>query len=964
MTLLVAIPRLDRGADASGPGLDLILETVRAATDADIHVFFPPGWRGEPPAGATVHTDPLPDEPDSPFPVGWLGAVRALADKRPGASVLVLDPDSPHLRPELVTRAADVLSGGLFQAVATMAPSQDHPCQWEEFFDVLSSRAYVPVDARTGDQAERTGELLAHALGVSGPARVGLPMVMPPVAPWPRGDFSGRVLEWLPEKGVLLGNAPRAAETDRALGERVFLVLQDDGRVRQAAFCGLDLAALPLFCPVGRAEAVFLRGSGVWEAFVSDHIRGACRYQLFGLPNRDAPRGEGDPGRLLPVRSGESARVEGQRRFLAGRVAPLSSSTLAVFTVLAEARLPGADISVPFETPRGGWRRDDWVMATRNTGTGELILGRQSFPHVYEPEGSLLGLCGAALEDPAGFLAGRGEVFSLMIAEGRTRATGRPPSGPAGRAERGEKPERALEASFEQPGLQEFFDRYEALGLALDQARLALDRAEASPTGPESTGVASGRGEPDESDLVRAVRLLADVAERQGTLTLEDAAVAEAVSAYDGRTFGLLPLRIHRFHQSRSLRRSETLLDEEARQKLGEDLLGLWVRSRGGDVARGYEALSARALALGLSPVWSAGVAMSLARRGLLDQTLELVRSRYASSPWLRDEHSRIAVTCLRPAFVFDQYLKWMERDAAPGRMSVLWIAHLCEALAVCRREDEAQAVADAACARHPDLYNLHAISSLWRFQTRNFDPVRALPGFEKDASEDRLTGIFVLLRAAALSASGRQDEAAEAVRRAYAKDSVAANGYAMVGWYGCFLGRRDADAALAWFDKDLDLGRFDDAWRGYLAALLAYKGEMDEALAMVDGLYARSSGHMGLTAQLGLMRWLADRDLDRTLQAFRRDFDLGRLGNVHFRLLYWALLDKPGACDRGLADTLLEGVPRTTMTWDLGVARLGLFGFSPEESAELMNARLRERFLAESQARQVEGGEPEGGAT
>lgn len=943
MTLLVAIPCLDQGEDASENGLETVLEMVRAATDAEIHVFFPPGRRIDPPAGVMTHTDPLPDEPDTPFPAGWRGAVRVLARQRPGAAVLVVRPVAASLNRDLVARAAQALTQGPFQAVAAMTPSRDHPCQWEEFFDVLASRAYVPVD----DEAQGARELLARAVGASGPARVSLPVRMPSSAPWPQGDFSGRVLEWLPDEGVLLGSARASHETGRDLGDRVFLVLEEDGRVRQAAFSACDLAALPLFCPVGRAEAVFLRGAEAWDTLVSSRVRGACRYHLFGLPTRDAPRGEGDPGGLFPVRSEKTVVLEGRSYVLAGRAAPLARSRVAVFNLLAQARLPKADIAVPFETPRGGWWRDDWNMATRNTGTGECIRGRQSFPEVYEPEGSLVGFRGPALESPEDFLAGGGEVFPLVIDQARARLAreGRVPT-PVAIPTPGEEPERTAPDAFEHPGLREFLHRRAALDATLARASQALDTMEADPASPDPSGRAAC-----EADLIQALRLLADVADRQAALTLERATVAQAVADYDERAFGLLPLRVHTFHQSRSFCRRETLLDEKARQKPSEELLALWVRSRGGDVARGYAALRDQALALGLSPVWSADIAVSLAVRGWRDQALELVGWRYAGSPWLRDEHSRIGALCLRPVFLFDQYLDWMERDASPGRMSARWTVHLCEALAVCRRDREAHAVAEAAYARYPYLYNLHAVTSLWRFQTRDYDMVKALPGFERDARQDRLTGIFVILHAAALAAAGRWEEAADTVERAYAKDNSVGNGFAMIGWHGDFVQRRDAEAALLWFERDRALGRLDISWKGYEAALCAFQGDLDRASALVEEVYAYFPAFMGLYAQVGLMRWLRERDLDACLAGFSRDAALGRLENLSFQLACRAVFLLAGRPSQEPPLPLLDSVGPTVMSWDLCMAWLRLMGLRDRDLEELMPESLRERFLAQGMA-------------
>ncbi len=930
MTLRIAIPCYGLSSVAE-QALFQTVGRVRAATRAQVHVFYAPGQAPVLPEGISAHAQAPAPEPESALPRGWFTAATVLGGMFPDDDVLVVSPGNPNLPAGRVAQAASEMIRLRPAVLLSTTPSRDHPCQWEEYFDIVASQAFTPVDVEEG----LIGVQAAQALGLSGSGLVSVCFTMPSLGPWPQQRGRGKLFEWLPDRGLLCDVSVRTPGPSLPMEQRVFFWHQAGPVVRQVSFCGQALAALPLFRPPSQAAACFLRQGALWRMGLAREAASAERYQVFPLPSEHNPRGISGAMDLHPVAfHQETLQVAGAAYLGTGAMSPLPGSPLFLFNALTPARLPNADISLPYHSAHGGWELDLRTMAPINCATRAPIAGRQHFPDVLELEGSLLGLSARVVGDPLSALMGAEPVQPFLLDEGELSPPGTAPAASPAilQCQQALLPEYAaghIEAV--RLGLRE-------LRAEVDLARLALD---------------AGKGDAL-SHLGKAMARLVEVRHAHVALVLEQETVARQIKEDDETCIDLLPLRIHLLQQGKTLQKIPENLEHGVLFPIVGTLLELWQRSRKPGAREGQaaalpplEGMRAQAAALGLHPCWASGLPLGLAQQGLHQLALDMLRGQYAHTPWLQDEHARIAVHCFRPQCRFDEYLFWLEQDALPGRMSPPWLFHYCEALAVCRQEARAEQVVAEAYARHPSLANCRAVISWWRFVSRDFLPDKALPGFDKDAAEGRLNGVFVILHAAALAAAGKPELACEVVAQAYAKDMAAANGYSMVGWYYHLLLRREPDQAIALFERDASLGRLQASWKSCLAAAHAFKGDMARAEGIIAEVYAESPLHIGCMAQLGLTHWLSHGDLPVVLEYFRRDMDMGRLASIDLQLVYYAFLALSGQSGAERARGLLKGTPRTAMTWDLCVARLGLMGFREADVAGVMTPELRAGFLA-----------------
>jgi len=926
VNLLVAIPSYGGDLHEAGRALSHAVEKVRAVTAAPVHVFHAPGRKPLLPEGITAHAVALLPEADSALPQGWFTAVTSLAHLSPRCAVLVVNPWNPRLSSDRVGQAVVEMLKISPPALLSTVQCADHPCQWEEYFDIIDSQAYTLVDADDGG----VGELTAKELGLGLRVHASVPFGMPSSGPWPQTKWEGQLFEWLPEEGVLRG-VYRAigGQSGLAPEHRVFLWHEGGAVVRQVAFCEEDLAALPLFRPLARAEACFLRrNKDLWSMGLSPSCSRVERCQVFPVPSLE---GSGDATGSMafrPVRLGSRMQVSG-RTFLAAATIPQQTGPLFLLNALAPAALPQADISLPFHSAHSGWIVDPLTMQRHDRVKGDPIMGRQGFPEVMQMEGSLLGLSAEFAGDPLAALLGVGKVLPLPFEESEMAPRVEPPL-----LFQPLPIEREAEPTPSSRRADALLDGVRTLRGEIQQVR---------------TDGKSGAPRIDAlSHLGKAIELLADIRREHAALALERDTVVAQVRDYDERSIDLLPLRIYMQHQSKSLRGIPPDLAAGVLDPLVDALLAAGADSMEeadqgiSGTTSALEAMRGHAVQLGLHPCWASGLPLALARRGEFREALDILREAYALKPWLRDEYARIGVTCFRPQFRFNEYLFWMDQDALAGRMSPSWLYHYCEAMAVCRQEERAERVADAAYAVHPSLSNLHAVTAWWRFTIRDFCPASALSRFEKDSALGRINGEFVLQYAQILAALGELDRACELVERVYASDLEAANGFAMVGWFYHMVLRRNSDEVIALFQRDLALNRLNVTCKSFLAAAYAYKDELKTAQEIVAELYAESSAFVGCMATIGLMRWLRARDIEAALDYFGQDSVLGRLPGIDMRLIHLAFLCLAGRGDSEDAVHLRKTTPSNGITWDVVVARLKWMGFRDDEVSGLITPALR----------------------
>ncbi|MBU1040839.1 MAG: hypothetical protein KKF77_07065 [Proteobacteria bacterium] len=924
MTMLVAIPYFTEPPDVFALGR--LLRKIRSATTAAIHVFHPPGFVAPAEAGVVFHAvSPVPEE-RSALPKGWLATAQALAVCSPGTGALLVDAGNPHLSTASIARAIRKMAQEVPSALISVVPSGDHPCQWESPFDIFSSQIFVLADPA----AQQVAKEVASALGTKRRPIVSKPFAMPSIGLRLDARHRSPLYEWLPAQGVL-APAPTPAEGaqgDRQLAGRIFLWRDTGYRCRQVVFEEADLAALPLLSPVSAALARIVRDVQSWEVQFSPGLSSPMRFQVYPLPRAGKPYGTDGLLRwpLLPPGAGDgkSGRVH---------VAPVAGAHLMVFNILEPSRLPAADLILPYISDCGGWEVDPATSARTNTHTKTRIFGRQSFPMVFEMEGSLLGLSAEALRAPLQALAGAETLLPLELGEdeakGSVLRSASPAPAPAQHGGTRAVP-RAASAQL-----------WEIATEKLTSLEGMILRAEQQQGSRRDAGSAlQGLGEILESLVLARQAYFA--------ACMENAVVGQFLQDKGEPEAGFLPVYIFsKFHETTPPRfRCE--VESAVFSPLMDTLLNLWERSLGVTTLEALASMSSHAKRAGLASCWDSGLPLALARKGFLREAGSMLDQAYGVSPWLCGDYAAIAFHCLRPQFLLEEYLSWFTKDADAGRLSNQWLLHYCEALAVNCQLRCAVGIIAQAYRKREALENCFAVAHWWRYMLRGYAPGRALAGFERDKALGRLSGDYPILHAVTLAAAGRLERAIAAVEREYSTNASVRNGYAMVGWFYHFVRRRDADKAMAMIEKDNAAGRLDPTLRNYyLACLCAFKQDTGAAEELVAQTYAESSHPYGHIAQLGLMHWLRHKDPQLALAYFERDHAQGRLGQPEMRLAYAALLHLAGKAQLELTGELLESARPSELNWDVCATWLRRIGFRQKEVAGLMTSSLRRANLA-----------------
>jgi len=924
MQLLVAI--LYYTAPPEEAALRRLVRKVRAATPAAIYVFHHPRFDVPPVPGATVRAVWPGNEKSSALPAGWLAAASVLADHAPPSDVLLLDGDNGNLLAASIAKAARAMRDEAPDALVSVVASRDHPCQWEDYFDVRASQAFIPIEAGP----RRVAGKMAAMLGTARRPVVSRPFVMP--ASGPRLDCleRSRLYEWFPAEGVLAAVASPSEAQPAAprLEGRVFLWRESRCLFRQAAFDEEPLAALPLLTPARGAHARIVREGEGWEIRFAPDLADPMRYQVYPLPAEGCAYDTSGSLRwsLVPPATGSE---EGAR----AAMEPIVAAPLFLLNILTPSILPDVDIALPFLSQNGGWDVDPFTLGRKNSLTDSPISGRQCFPEVLELEGSLLGFSAEALRNPLQAIESGNNVVPLELSEKEAKATLSPSCGPEANVVARPGGGRAAPQAAG-PG------RGDLVADRLIRLESLIDRADCVPDPQGGAGGALGKLGDILGELVKA-------RQAHAAMCLQKDTVMQHVFDNGKTGDALLPLRIHNLFHSKGLRRFSANVEDAFFYPLMDKLLGLWENKLGVTTAEALASMRGQAERLGLAPCWRAGLPLALARKGLLREAWDMLQADYRETPWLCDDHARIAFECLRPTFRFEEYLAWIEKDAAPGRMSNSWVYFYGEALGVNRKLKRAVEVVDRAYSTYQNLENCHAAAYWWRYMTRDFFPARALMGFERDKAAGRSTDDFAILHAAALAATGRFAQAVVAVESAYSANPAVANGFAWVGWYYYFLRKRNPDKAIAMFERDIAQNRLQTVLRSYLACLFAFKRDMRTAEEIVERIYAESPFYIGYFAQLGLMHWLRQKDLAVVLKYFEMDQELGRLERSDFKLCYAAFLSLAGKSGLASTGALLASAMPSLMAWDLCGAWLKSLGFRAGDVAGLMTPALREVFVA-----------------
>ena len=423
MTLLVAIPCYapSQAHDPAG-ALHLLVEKVRAAITAPVHVFYPPEGDCTVPPGVTLHVVPPLPEPESKLPPGWLTATKHLAETASGNDVLLLDYRNCNLSAQEIAHAATTMAQQSPDALLSVKLCRDHPCQWEEYFDIVASHVFTPVDMDAASIADRSAEILGAAVR----PHVSRAFAMPAGSPLHLLNNGENLYEFVGADGLLRIESPGAWSLSEhlPLHQRVFLWRQIDGLVHQVSFSNKNLAALPLFLPARLAPACFTIQDQTCCISFASNLPLPLHYQVYPLP--DVGRAWDIQGSLeFHVAEALKGKINLDTSDFAGvlRQNPLPHTSLFLFNALTPATPPEADIALPFRPANGRWEVDPLTLIRRNCATNTSILGRQDFPDILELEGTVLALSARVLNDPLESLTKGRQLLPLFLCAEKSRQT-------------------------------------------------------------------------------------------------------------------------------------------------------------------------------------------------------------------------------------------------------------------------------------------------------------------------------------------------------------------------------------------------------------------------------------------------------------------------------------------------------------------------------------------------------------
>lgn len=334
--------------------------------------------------------------------------------------ICLADYRNPLLTPatlaRLQARRAESAGGTEAKPVLTVLPSEDHPVQMYAHYRVHTGATLARLlpgtarDLRDLRNLQDLGSLPqgfgADEVRVSEPFFLDLAfhgLAMPP------GEFLVRLARAeLPESPFFveyaeLGDYPEQLYQRLGLFQALSAVTARRIYPLEELWTSAgEVAALPPHAIPGAPEAALIRtATGELELFAR-------------LAEVSAPLGRPLKLRLWPVRGGRIIEAEASERMVVSRMHPrVGTCTLAgvslagplavltpeeeeaareglVLGLLERAGENEHDLAEPMACDGTLWSHDPETGYVTNTITGALVAGRQSFPEVFEPEGSLI----------------------------------------------------------------------------------------------------------------------------------------------------------------------------------------------------------------------------------------------------------------------------------------------------------------------------------------------------------------------------------------------------------------------------------------------------------------------------------------------------------------------------------------------------------------------------------------------
>ncbi len=289
----------------------------------------------------------------------------------------------------------------------------------------------------------------------------------------------------------------------------------------------------------------------------------------------------------------------------------------------------------------------------------------------------------------------------------------------------------------------------------------------------------------------------------------------------------------------------------------------------------------------------------------------------------------------------YDKALPFFERDMEMGRLDGEWLLHYAHTLAACGKASDA--VVESAYLSDPNLANGYARCSWMAFFTLDYQPEKALRGFEKDLRLGRLSGQYQLYYAMLLASVGKMSAAEQRVEETYRSGRSGDGGYALLAWHACVIRGGQTDAVLECFARDQQLGR-TATWALITEAGVRLRlGQRNEAEACVYRAYGDSAPSFGGYTTLAAIDFLINNDLGYALKMLEQDAQLERQLPFH-KLIHAAFLYQAGDFEEAsrLCRTASEG---SVLAWRIAASWLQRSGYDAVLVSELLTSELHSNF-------------------
>lgn len=259
-------------------------------------------------------------------------------------------------------------------SIVSVRVMRDHPCQLNEYFDVVASIVYLRSSSDDRTTLHRHLSFLSEKVFVSIAFswpwdEYGLDSDSPGLFEL---QFNGGVPIFMHHNGKLKPNG-------------IYFWRRSSNSARQVVASSERLSAVPLGLPYHLSPIIFLESAHGVEVWSRERLALPHMVQLSSLSDID-PHDEVALDRKEVVNLNKERLFFG-RKFNGEYQLSLPQNSLFLLNVLVPSRLPHADLEWPHRLPNGIWKIDPATMVRYNSITGKQYRQRQDMPEIFEIDG-------------------------------------------------------------------------------------------------------------------------------------------------------------------------------------------------------------------------------------------------------------------------------------------------------------------------------------------------------------------------------------------------------------------------------------------------------------------------------------------------------------------------------------------------------------------------------------------------